>query len=114
MARSMRKKPHYEKRDARRPPRPAPPSEKTFGTRVPEARRERAVDKRERTDVIFGLLPVTEALRANARRIDRIAVAEGSREKRLDEIYDLARAGGVRVDRVSRDAIDKLVLPGSN
>ena len=55
-----------------------------------------------------------EALRANARRVDRIAVAEGAREKRLDEIYDLARAGGVRVDRVPRESIEKLVSPGSN
>lgn len=64
--------------------------------------------------ITFGVSPVLEALRANARRVDRIAVAEGAREKRLDEIYDLARAGGVRVDRVPRESIEKLVSPGSN
>ena len=110
MASAMKKKPHYEKRDGQRPARPTRPAERTFRQREAAVRPER----RERTDVIFGLLPVIEALRANARRIDRIAVAEGSREKRLDEMYDLARASGVRVDRVSRDAIDKLVSPGSN
>jgi 23S rRNA (guanosine2251-2'-O)-methyltransferase len=63
---------------------------------------------------IFGVLPVLEALRANARRIDKIAIAEGAREKRLQEIYDLAREHGVRIDKLSREAIERLVEPGAN
>jgi 23S rRNA (guanosine2251-2'-O)-methyltransferase len=63
---------------------------------------------------IFGVLPVLEALRANARRIDKIAIAEGAREKRLQEILDLARSNGVRIDRVSREAIERYVEPGAN
>ena len=63
---------------------------------------------------IFGVLPVLEALRANARRIDRIAIAEGAREKRLHEIIDLARAGGIRTDRVLRETIERYVGPESN
>jgi 23S rRNA (guanosine2251-2'-O)-methyltransferase len=93
----MKKKPQYEKRETRpslpRETRLEPPSDKA---------------------ITFGVLPVLETLRANARRINRIAVAEGAREKRLDEIYDLARSGGVRIDRVSRDAIEKIAGPGSN
>lgn len=58
--------------------------------------------------VIYGVLPVLEALRANANRIERIAVAEGSGERRLSDVLDLARRNGVRVDRVSRDALGKL------
>lgn len=100
MAPAMKKKVRFEKRETRpRPPRPAPPEP------VPTA-----PDR----GITFGVLPVLETLRANARRVNRIAIAEGSREKRLDEIYDLARTGGVRVDRVSREAIEKIVGPGAN
>ncbi|MEO8042383.1 MAG: 23S rRNA (guanosine(2251)-2'-O)-methyltransferase RlmB [Acidobacteriota bacterium] len=62
----------------------------------------------------YGVLPVLEALRAHARRIDKIVVAEGGREKRLQEIFDLARASGVRVDRVPREALERLVEPAAN
>jgi 23S rRNA (guanosine2251-2'-O)-methyltransferase len=63
---------------------------------------------------IFGVLPVLEALRANARRIQKIVVAEGVREKRLQEIFDTARAAGVRVDRVSREALERMVDRSAN
>jgi hypothetical protein len=36
-----------------------------------------------------------EALRSKARRIEKIIIAEGTRERRLDEIFDLARDAGV-------------------
>jgi len=61
---------------------------------------------------IYGVLPVLEALRANARRIDKIVVADGVRENRLQEIFELARTNGIRVDRVRREALEKLVDPG--
>src|SRR5215218_6977570 len=63
---------------------------------------------------MFGVLPVLEALRASARRIDKILVAEGVREKRLEEIFDLARANGIRVDRVSREVLERTVDPTAN
>ena len=63
---------------------------------------------------MFGVLPVLEALRANARRIDKILVAEGVREKRLEEIFDLARANGVRVDRVAREVLERSVDSNAN
>ena len=56
----------------------------------------------------FGVLPVLEILRAGSRRIDRIMVAEGVREQRLNEVFDLARTHGIRVDRTQRDKLDKL------
>ena len=66
------------------------------------------------TGMIYGLLPVVEALRGNARRINKVYVAEGSRERRLDEIYDLARAAGVLIERVPREAFTRLVGPDVN
>jgi len=63
---------------------------------------------------MFGVLPVIEALRADARRIDRIVVAEGVRETRLHEIFDLARQKAIRIDRVPRATLEKLVDPSAN
>jgi 23S rRNA (guanosine2251-2'-O)-methyltransferase len=63
---------------------------------------------------IFGVIPVLEALRAGASRVDKIVIAEGVREKRLEEIYELARSNGVRIDRLPRESVDKLVEPGAN
>ncbi len=62
----------------------------------------------------FGVLPVLEALRANSRRIDKIVVADGVRENRLHEIFEIARANGVRVDRVPRETLERSVEPGVN
>jgi 23S rRNA (guanosine2251-2'-O)-methyltransferase len=69
----------------------------------------RADDRPVNTGVIYGLLPVTEALKANTRRIDKILIAEGARERRLDEIFDLARSSGVLIQRVPREHLDRLI-----
>lgn len=63
--------------------------------------------------LIYGVLPVLEALRANARRIDRIAVAEGAKMHRLHEITDLARKNNILVNRVPRENLEKLVPAGT-
>ncbi len=70
--------------------------------------RTRTCEQQHSAGLVFGLLPVTEALRANARRIDKIIVAEGSRERRFDEIFDLARRQNVPVQRASRERLDHL------
>lgn len=67
-----------------------------------------------RSGLIYGLLPVIEALRANSRRVDKILVADGAREKRLDEVFDLARAGGILIDRVSRENLTRITGPDVN
>ena len=88
-----------------RRPRPADASTepvKKFRPRQDEANRA-PVD-----NATFGVLPVLEILRAGSRRIDRIIVAEGVREQRLNEVFDLARTHGIRVDRTQRDKLDKL------
>lgn len=64
--------------------------------------------------LLYGVLPVLEALRANSRRIEKIYVAEGAREKRLSEIFDLARQSGVLVNRVSREILARMVEPDAN
>jgi 23S rRNA (guanosine2251-2'-O)-methyltransferase len=65
-------------------------------------------------NVIFGLLPVLEALRAENRRIEKIMIAEVGRETRIAEIMFLARNNGVSFQKVPRENISKLVESGAN
>ena len=60
------------------------------------------------------MLPVLEALRANARRIEKILIAEGAREHRIAEIIDLARGSHIQFQKVARENLAKLVEPGAN
>ncbi|MEP6946365.1 MAG: 23S rRNA (guanosine(2251)-2'-O)-methyltransferase RlmB [Acidobacteriota bacterium] len=94
-----------ERRDLRRPepslaPRPAPP--------------KRQPDVPPNRSAIFGVLPVLEALRADARRVDRVMIVEGGHEKRLSEIIDLCRARSIACSRIPRDNFVKHLDPGVN
>ena|SRR5215203_2730008 len=96
------------------------PDTRSADTRRPDMRRPdtrppaRTPDRPTGQATMFGVLPVLEALRASARRIDKIVVAEGSREKRLEEIFELARTNGIRVDRVPREVLERSVEPSAN
>jgi 23S rRNA (guanosine2251-2'-O)-methyltransferase len=61
-------------------------------------------------DVLYGLHPVEEALRAGVRQIDHISVArerEARRDPRMDHLLDLAREARVRVTSESRDQLTR-------
>ncbi len=75
---------------------------------------DRQVEPRSAGSLIYGLLPVIEALRAENRRIDKILIAEGSREKRISEILDLCRARSIAWNHISRDNLAKYMEPGVN
>ena len=64
--------------------------------------------------LIFGVLPVLEALRAENRRIEKVVIAEGAREKRLNEIIDLARTNGIPFQKMPRENLTKFVEEGAN
>ncbi len=102
------KRPSDERRE--RSQRPGRAESPRRGAERPTRREPVAV----RSGLIYGLLPVIEALRANSRRVDKILVADGSREKRLDEVFDLARAGGILIDRVSRENLTRITGPDVN
>lgn len=68
----------------------------------------------ETESVIFGVLPVLEALRAENRRIEKILVAGGPQEKRFAEIFELARQKGVLCQRATRENLSQLVTDGAN
>ncbi len=64
--------------------------------------------------LLYGVLPVLEALRANSRRVDKVLIVEGAKEQRLNEIFDLARKNSILIDRVSRENLSRLVGGGAN
>jgi 23S rRNA (guanosine2251-2'-O)-methyltransferase len=75
-------------------------------------------DQRPKTEqfknIIFGVLPVAEALRAANRRIEKIVVADGAQEKRLAEILFLARENCVRFEKTPRENLAQYVESGAN
>lgn len=62
--------------------------------------------------IIYGLLPVLEALRAGRRQIEHITIAEGGRPERVKDLLELAKNARVPVHRVPRIQLDRSV-PGS-
>ena len=67
-----------------------------------------------RSSAVYGVLPVLELLRANARRIDKIVIAEGVREHRLAEIVETAREKDIVVNLAPRENLNKIAGPGAN
>src|SRR5215204_6441001 len=89
------------------------PKSNRFEDRGPKTEDQRPKSEPSR-NIIFGLLPVLEALRANARRIEKILISEGAREHRIAEIIDLARAAHVPFQKLARESLAKFVEPGAN
>ncbi|HEV2884065.1 MAG TPA: 23S rRNA (guanosine(2251)-2'-O)-methyltransferase RlmB [Pyrinomonadaceae bacterium] len=75
-----------------------------------ETTRERV---RDHGNVLYGLFPVLEVLRAGNKQLEQISVVEGARHERLRELLDLAKRAKVPVHRVPRFALDR-ELPGVN
>jgi 23S rRNA (guanosine2251-2'-O)-methyltransferase len=67
-----------------------------------------APSSRERATEIFGVNPVLEALRAAARPIQEITIAAGSKDARLRELIELARAQNVPVHHAPRITLDRV------
>src|SRR6476469_9816794 len=86
------------RRDSGRPERPP--------RREPEARPSSAL--------IYGVLPVLEALRARTRRIDKVIIAEGAKEHRLADILDLCRARSIAWNYIPKESFARQVEPGVN
>ena len=59
--------------------------------------------------IIFGINPVVEALRAGRVRAVRVALRG---DKRVEEIFALARQAGVRVERVDPEALERAARGG--
>lgn len=59
-------------------------------------------------NLIYGVLPVIEALRAGSRPVERVTVAEGAHESRLRELLELARERDVPVRRAPRAELQRI------
>lgn len=76
--------------------------------------RDRGVIASSEADhLIYGLIPVLEALRSGHRQLQQITIAEGARHERLKELLELAKVSRVPVHRAPRLALDR-ALPGLN
>jgi 23S rRNA (guanosine2251-2'-O)-methyltransferase len=62
---------------------------------------------RSRTSEIFGVNPVLEALRARRRAIREITIANGTKDARLAQLIELARAEHVPVHYAPRQQLDR-------
>jgi 23S rRNA (guanosine2251-2'-O)-methyltransferase len=95
------------------------PPKQAFDHRRPVEKKARIGEKpRERAEssssAIYGVLPVLEALRARSRRIDKVLIATGAREHRLQEIVELARENGIAVTRLGREELERQLDTGAN
>lgn len=58
-------------------------------------------------EVLYGLHPVEEAIRAGSGRLDRISIARERRDAKLDRLASLARSAGIRVSTEPRDQLTR-------
>ena len=65
------------------------------------------------TGVVFGVIPVMEALRSTAGRVRKILISEARRDQRTSEILELARSRGVPVSRVPGEDVAAIVPIGA-
>lgn len=65
-------------------------------------------------NLVFGVMPVEEILRSGSRRVERVLLAEGGSERRVSSIIELARAAGIRFDRVPREDLNRVAGHDSN
>ena len=59
-------------------------------------------------EIIGGINPVREVLRAQSRKVNRLYLAQGRTGKALAEIIQAARAGNVPVRQVEKQRLDKM------
>ena len=59
-------------------------------------------------EVLYGLHPVEEALKAGRRRFDHVLVARERHDERLERLVALCREAGVRVRQEAREQLTQL------
>lgn len=59
-------------------------------------------------EVLYGLHPVAEAVRAGARTLERVIVARERRDSRLEQLIRQAREGGVQVSMEPREHLTRM------
>jgi 23S rRNA (guanosine2251-2'-O)-methyltransferase len=59
-------------------------------------------------DILYGLHPVEEALRAGLRRFDHVCIAKERHDARLQQVIEACRAAGVRLRFEPRESLTRL------
>ena len=59
-------------------------------------------------EVLYGVHPVEEAIKARRRRFDHVLVAQERKDERIESLVALCREAGVRVRQDSREALTQL------
>ena len=59
-------------------------------------------------EILYGLHPVEEALRAGTRKFDHVCVARERHDPRLQRVIDACRENGIRVRAESKDELTRL------
>jgi 23S rRNA (guanosine2251-2'-O)-methyltransferase len=85
--------------------------------REPSPRRLAAQPERRepsRSSIVFGVLPVIEALKAETRGVDRVLIAEGAHMARLTDVIELCRARSIPWSKVPRETLARQAGDGAN
>jgi 23S rRNA (guanosine2251-2'-O)-methyltransferase len=100
--------------ESREQPRPRQDADRPkFNAERQRPEAERARPETDDGAHVFGVQPVLEALRAGARPVERLTVAEGAHETRLREILEIARYADIPIRRVPRAELQRLAA-GAN
>lgn len=73
-----------------------------------EATSSREAQASPSSGMIYGVIPVIEALRAGRRQLEQITIAEGARVERMRELLELAKQARVPISRAPRVQLDRL------
>ena len=65
-------------------------------------------------EVLYGLHPVTEAIRSGSREFDHICIARERQDKRLEELVEACKAAGIRVRLEPREHLARLAKTPSH
>ncbi|MBK9155980.1 MAG: 23S rRNA (guanosine(2251)-2'-O)-methyltransferase RlmB [Chloracidobacterium sp.] len=78
-------------------------------SKTPDVRGTRTASPRDGEHLIYGTLPVSEAIRNRPRSVKLLFVAEGGGEKRLENTIGLAREKGVPIEVVPKEKLARLL-----
>ncbi|BCS99338.1 23S rRNA (guanosine(2251)-2'-O)-methyltransferase RlmB [Desulfoluna limicola] len=67
---------------------------------------------RPSADLLYGINPVMEALKAQRRQVRELLLASGRKDRRVDELESLAREKGITVKRVDAETLEGLCGTG--
>ncbi len=65
-------------------------------------------------EVLYGLHPVTEAIRSGSREFDHICIARERQDKRLEELVETCKAAGIRIRLEPREHLARLAKTPSH